>query len=167
MYHPTPALLVAALLARPQLVRGQGAHADSTFLTGSCPTQFADSVKWDNVVTVPDQPARMLPESRPQFPVYLRRDGYDAKVVLGMVIDTLGRVMPGTVSVTASTDPKLSAWVCMIAFELRYAPARVANKPVNALSEQPLSFAATVTRLPSADRRNSLGIRFPVWHSWR
>jgi len=152
MYRAVPILLVASLLAHPRSVQGQDMHADSTFLTGLCPTRFADSVKWDNVVTGPDQPARMLPESRPRFPVYLRRDGYDAKVVLGMVIDTLGRVVPGTVSVTASTDPKLSAWACTIALDLRYAPALVANKPVNALSEQPLSFAATVRRLPPTVR---------------
>jgi hypothetical protein len=109
MRHVAPILLLASLHARPEAAWGQGARADSTFLTGACPTQSADSVKWDNVVTTPDQPARLLPDSRPPFPAYLRHDGYDGKVVLGMVIDTLGRAVHGTVSVTASTDPKLTA----------------------------------------------------------
>jgi hypothetical protein len=73
MYRAVPILLVESLLAHPRSVQGQDMNADSTFLTGPCPTRFADSVKWDNVVTGPDQRARMRPESRLQFPVYLRR----------------------------------------------------------------------------------------------
>ena len=144
-------LLLASSVALPQVLCGQRTDTDPTFLTGRCPTLVADSsVKWDSVVDTPDRPARMLPESRPPFPMFLRRDGYSGKVVLGMVIDTLGRVVPGTVSVTASTDSKLSAWACTIALDLRYAPALVANKPVNALSEQPLSYSASVRRVPPA-----------------
>ena len=153
MHRTASVLLFVSLLASPHTVRAQRVGADSTFLIGPCPTRSADSVKWDNVVTVPEQPARMLPASRPRFPIHLARDGYSAKVVLAMVIDTMGHVMPGTLSVTESTDPRLSAWACAIAFELRYAPALVANKPVNALSEQPLSFAANVKRVPPTVRR--------------
>ena len=146
-------LFVISLLAWPTFARSQASRADSGFLTGPCPTAFADSVKWDQVVSTPDQPAHLRPESFPIFPPHLRRDGYDAKAILGMVIDTLGRVVPGTVSVTASTDPKLSAWVCTIAFDLRYTPAVVGNKPVNALSQQPLSFSAVVHRVAPPFRR--------------
>jgi hypothetical protein len=154
MYRAAPLLLVALfLLVRSQIAQSQGSHADSTFLTGTCPTQSADSVKWENVVADPEQPAHLVAESRPRFPAYLRRDGYDATVAVGMVIDTLGRVVPGTLSVTASTDPQLSAWACASALQLRYMPARVANKPVNALSEQPLSFSATVRQAPVTLRR--------------
>lgn len=42
-----------------------------------------------------------------------------------MVIDTAGRVMPGTVGISESTDPRLSAWGCTVAFELRFVPATV------------------------------------------
>jgi hypothetical protein len=149
MHRTGSILLVASLVGLPQVVHGQRPANDSTFLTGRCPTLVADSsVKWESVVDTPDRPARMLPESRPLFPLFLRRDGYNGKVVLGMVIDTSGRVAPGTVSVTASTDSRLSAWACAIALDLRYAPALVANKPVNALSEQPLSYSASVRRVP-------------------
>lgn len=146
MRRATSILLVAPLMLSSRVVRGQGRDTASTFLTGTCPTRSADSVKWDQVVTTPDQPAHLLPEPRPQFPMSVHRDGYKGKVVLGMVIDTSGRVMAGTVSVTASTDPTLSAWACLVAGDLRFTPALVANRPVNALSEQPLSFTATVIR---------------------
>lgn len=67
-----------------------------------------------------------------------------SRIVLAMVIDTAGRVMPGTVSIGQSTDPALSAWGCTIAFDLRFTPALLAGKPVNATGEQPLSFNARV-----------------------
>lgn len=153
MKHAALMLLIVSLITWSRAADAQASPADSTFLTGSCPTRLADSVKWDAVVTTPERPARIVPQSLPLFPAHLRRDGYNAKVVLGMVIDTLGNVVPGTVSITASTDPKLSAWACTIAFQLKFTPALVANKPVNALSEQPLSYSATVRGLPQRDYR--------------
>lgn len=154
MRHAAFFLLIASLAPWPRAARAQTAQTDSTFLTGACPTRLADSVKWDAVVTTPEQPARIISQSLPLFPVHLRRDGYNARVVVGMVIDTLGNVVPGTVSITASTDSKLSACACTIAFQLKFTPARVANKPVNALSEQPLSYSATVRGLPARDYRS-------------
>ena len=124
--------------------QAQSAPADSAFRTGSCPTGSESTVNWDAVVASPETPPRVLPASLPRFPAHLRRDGYHARIVIAMVIDTAGRVMPGTVSISESTDPQLSAWGCTIAFELRYVPATVADHRVNALSEQPLSYNATV-----------------------
>jgi hypothetical protein len=138
------AVMALALVAFPGSSLAQSPTADSTFLTGDCPTRSAGSVKWDDIVTAPDRPARLLAASAPRFPTHLRRDGYSGRIVLAMVIDTAGRVMPGTVSIAESTDPALSAWGCMIAFDLRYMPARVAGKPVNATGEQPFSFNARI-----------------------
>jgi hypothetical protein len=145
MNHLTGALtaIAIALVAIPDATQAQSATADSTFVTGDCPTRSAASVKWDDVVTAPEQPARLLAASFP-IPAHLRRDGYAGKVILAMVIDTAGRVMPGTVSIGQSTDPALSAWACTIAFNLRFTPALVAGRPVNSTGEQPLSYNAKV-----------------------
>jgi hypothetical protein len=136
--------IALALVAIPDSTQAQSSTADSTFVTGDCPTRSAGSVKWDDVVTAPEQPARLLAASFPMFPAHLRRDGYAGKVILAMVIDTAGRVMPGTVSIGESTDPALSAWACTIAFNLRFTPALVAGRPVNSTGEQPLSYSAKV-----------------------
>jgi outer membrane biosynthesis protein TonB len=137
-------LLAAGMLALPCAAKAQSGTADSTFLIGDCPTGSAALVKWDEIVTAPEQPARLLAASFPMFPAHLRRDGYNGRVVLAMAIDTAGRVMPGTVSIGESTDAALSAWACTIAFNLRFTPALVAGKPVNSIGQQPLSYNARV-----------------------
>jgi hypothetical protein len=142
--HPIAIAVSALLLARE--TPAQSASADSSFRTGPCPTRSDSTVDWNTVVTTPQTPARVLPASLPRFPVHLRRDGYSARIVVAMVIDTTGRVMPGTVSISQSTDPQLSAWGCTVALDFRFTPATVAGRPVNALSEQPLSYNAMVRR---------------------
>jgi hypothetical protein len=69
------------------------------------------------------------------------RDGnYSGKIVVAMVVDTTGSVVPGTLSIEESNDPRLSAWGCMAALLLRFTPATVGGKPVMALTEWPFSF---------------------------
>jgi hypothetical protein len=144
--HPTLGVFAIALLSGT--ASAQETPADSTFLTGGCPTTSTTAVDWDAVVTAPERPARLLPASLPGIPEYLRRDRLKARVSIAMVIDTSGRVMPGTIGINSSTDPRLSAWACVVAFQLRYRPATVAGRPVNALSEQPLSYDAFLPPVP-------------------
>lgn len=125
MLNRSLATALLTVLAASSVSRAQGVSADSTFLTGRCPTRSEASVDWDAVVTAPEKPPRLVPASFRQFPLHLRRDGYSARIVLAMVIDTAGRVMPGTVGISESTDPRLSAWGCTVAFELRFVPATV------------------------------------------
>lgn len=129
-------------VATPVVAIGQEVKPDSVFKTGSCPTHLADAVKWDDVVTEVDEPARIAVATIPRFPMHLRSSSgeYSGRVVLGVVVDTAGNVMPGSVTIDESTDPKLSAWGCLIAFQMRFAPATKGGKAVNALAEQAFSY---------------------------
>ena len=104
----------------------------------------SDVVRWGDVASRTDQPPRVIPASLPFFPTHLRtRDGYSGRMVLAMVVDTLGRVDPGSISVEESTDPRLSNWGCIVALQLRFLPATVAGHPVPALAEQTFSYSAS------------------------
>lgn len=133
-----PAMLA---LCAPVVAMGQEAGADSVFRTGGCPTHVADAVKWDDVATEVDVPARIRIATIPRFPMHLRDDGgeYHGRVVLAMVVDTAGTVVPGTVTIDESTDLK-SAWGCLIVFQLRFVPAMKGGKAVHALAEQAFSY---------------------------
>lgn len=136
-------LLTASLgLAIPGAAIAQEAKADSVFKVGSCPAHAAGTVNWDEVVTEVDEPARIVFATVPRFPMHLRDDSgvYYGRVVVAMVVDTAGSVMPGTVTIDESTDPKLSAWGCLIAFQMRFTPARKAGRIVNALGEQAFTY---------------------------
>lgn len=138
----TRVLAAMLAIAAPVVAVGQEVKADSVFRTGACPTHVADAVKWDDVATEVDEPARIRVATIPRFPIHLRDDGgeYHGRVVLAMVVDTTGSVVPGTVTIDETTDPKLSAWGCLIAFQLRFVPAMKAGKVVNALAEQAFSY---------------------------
>ena len=143
--------LMAALMVTGAVSEShaEAPQADSVFLTGRCPSRADSAINWDLIVSDPETTPRLVPSSFPLFPLHLRRNGYSARVVLGFVIDTVGRVMSGTVRVMESTDAPTSAWACLIALNLRYTPAMAGGKPVNALGEQPLGFSASVrSQLP-------------------
>ena len=133
--------LLLANLAMPPVAEAQIANADSVFTLGPCRIRTSEPVKWEDVVSHVDQPPRIVPATIPSFPMHLGTSrNYSGKIVLAMVVDTAGRVEPGSVSVEESTDPRLSAWGCLVALQMRYLPAIVAGKPVSALTEQPLSY---------------------------
>lgn len=133
--------LLLANLAMPPVAEAQIANADSVFSVGPCRIRTPEPVKWEDVVSHVDQPPRIVPATIPFFPTHLRTSrGYSGKIVLAMVVDTAGRVEPGSVSVEESTDSRLSAWGCLVALQMRYLPALVGGKPVSALTEQPLSY---------------------------
>lgn len=134
-------------LAMPFAASSQDVAKDTVFKIGPCQIKTAELVKWDEVASRVDRPARVVPATLPFFPMHLRtRDGYSGRIVLSMVIDTAGRVEPGSVSIEESDDARLSSWGCLVALQLRYFPATVAGKPVMALTEQPLSYS--VSRSP-------------------
>jgi hypothetical protein len=123
------------------VAESQGAARDSAFLVGQCPLRTDSLVNWDSVASHVDRQASLLPASLPLFPMGLRSTvGNSGRLVLSMVVDTLGHVAPGSVSVEESTDARLSAWGCIVALTIRYLPAMSAGRPVSALTEQALSY---------------------------
>lgn len=95
------------------------------------------------MVETPDVRATMKRGTVPHPPLTFRGpDGtYRGRIVLALMVDTTGHVVPGSVSVADSTDPRLSHWGCTIAEQLQYLPATFNGKPVLTMVDQPLAYS--------------------------
>lgn len=87
-------------------------------------------------------PAAMLAGGRsPRYPESLRASRTEGRVVVQFVVDTTGRVEPGTVRVVSSSDDRFAAAVRTALPSLRFAPARAGGGRVRQLVELPFEFA--------------------------
>lgn len=121
--------------------KAQNTGRDASFLKGLCPLRSDSLVNWGSVTSHVDRQAQLVPRSLPFFPMAFRSTVGDyGRIVLSFVVDTMGHVAPGSVSVEESTDARLSAWGCVVALTIRYLPAMAAGRPVNALTEQAISY---------------------------
>ena len=115
---------------------------------GPCPGFGAKPFNWDLVVSDPDTVARLKARSPvPKHPKSMFRDGYRASALVSFVVDTTGRVVPGTSSVIEASDDTYRQWACDAVKELRFEPAQRAGQHVAALTAQPFIFTATVRRV--------------------
>ena len=76
----------------------------------------------------------------PRFPQLLRDAGVEGMARLSFVVDTLGRVEPGTVTVMASTHPAFAVAVQATLPRMRFTPARVGRHAGWQLVELPVQF---------------------------
>lgn len=76
----------------------------------------------------------------PRYPQLLRDAGVEGETLLRFVVDTLGRVEPGTVRVVQATHPAFALAVQAVLPQMRFAPARIGEKRVRQLVEFPLQF---------------------------
>jgi protein TonB len=77
----------------------------------------------------------------PRYPEALRRDGVEGRAVLRFVVDTAGRIEPGSLVVLGADHPLFAQAALAAAPRLRFAPATVAGRPVRQLVEQAFEFA--------------------------
>ena len=121
----------------------QIAPKDSSFRLGPCTVAGVDSTVWAQLVDRPDVRASLKRGPLPHPPLAFRdHDGnYRGHLVLTLMVDVTGHVVPGSVAVTASTESRLSLWGCSIAEQLQYNPATSASKPVLTIMDQPLSYS--------------------------
>ncbi len=77
-----------------------------------------------------------------QYPDSLKRRGIGGRVVLEVVVDTLGRVAPDHVVVRESPHNGLSAAAVAMARQCRFVPARVGRTPVRKLATMPVTSAS-------------------------
>ena len=76
----------------------------------------------------------------PRYPEPLRAAGLEGRVDMRFVVDTLGRVEPGTSTVLASSDPRFAAAVRDVLPRLRFAPATTGGRRVRMMVEMPFVF---------------------------
>ena len=140
--------VVVLLVVSAATASAQNAADGGRLGAGPCPGFDATSFNWDLVVSDPDTVARLKPGSRaPRYPKSMFRDGYRASALVSFVVDTTGRVVPGTSSVIEASDDTYRQWACDAVKELRFEPAQRAGQHVAALTAQPFIFTATVRRV--------------------
>jgi TonB family protein len=96
-----------------------------------------------------DQPAAVDPkyEMKVEYPPTVFAAGTGGSVVVEFVVDSVGRVEPGTLGIVSSSDQLLSDAVKRAVEAASYTPARLKGAAVRQVVVQPFSF-------PPRDRKN-------------
>ncbi|HEY3280442.1 MAG TPA: TonB family protein [Gemmatimonadales bacterium] len=91
-------------------------------------------------VRLADDPPLLLAGPVPAYPDLLRQAGLEGRVVLEAVVDTTGRVEPGSIAVVAATNPAFvaAAWRALAASLFR--PGRMHGHAVRVRIRLPTSF---------------------------
>jgi protein TonB len=87
-----------------------------------------------------DRAAVMLTLPRPRYPESLRAAGVTGRVVVRMVVDTVGRVEPGSVVIRESSHDPFAQAVRAVLPALRFRPAETGGRKVRMLVELPFEF---------------------------
>ena len=82
----------------------------------------------------------LLAATPPAYPPFLRAAGVQGRVELQVVVDTLGRVEPGTVRIVHSDHPAFEAPAIEALRGARFRPARVFGRAVRVLVQIPVEF---------------------------
>jgi TonB family protein len=77
----------------------------------------------------------------PKYPRELEASGLEGSVVAQLVVDTTGRVAPGSFRILRSSHPDFSQAVRDVVFKMLFEPARIRGRPVRQLVEQRFEFA--------------------------
>jgi TonB family protein len=87
-----------------------------------------------------DEPARVLSQPLPVFPAMLRAAGLGGRVELSFVVDTIGVVESGSITVGESAGPGFVASARLTIERSRFAPARIGGQAVRQLVRQSFRF---------------------------
>ena len=87
-----------------------------------------------------DQRAAVLHQPVPVYPGSLREAGLAGRVELEFVIDTTGRVEPGSVRVLQSTHRGFEVSALRVILETRFSPGKLRGRRVRQLTRQAMSF---------------------------
>jgi TonB family protein len=113
--------------------RGNTQRFDLEKMVASLKVYTADQV---------DQPVAVDPkyEMRVEYPAAVFAAGSGGLVVVEFVVDSVGRVEPGTLGIVSSSDQLLSDAVKRAVEAASYTPARLKGAPVRQVVVQPFSF---------------------------
>ena len=105
-----------------------------------------------------DTPVRARPGSpAPEYPADLRKQGVKGEVRIAFVVDTFGRVEPGSMRLQMSTDRRFATAVLTALPNMRFIPAEIGGRKVKQLVQQPFTF----TTSESVDEPNPNQTYFP------
>ena len=78
---------------------------------------------------------------RPRYPDLLRSAGVEGEVLAQFVVDTSGRVEPGSIRVLRTSHPLFAQAVERVLPLARFVPAEAGSRRVRQLVQQPFAFA--------------------------
>jgi protein TonB len=87
-----------------------------------------------------DDPVGVIEQPAPRYPPALARAGIPGQVELEYVVDTTGRVEPGSLRTLVTTHPAFEAAARVTVLASRYRPARLGGRAVRQLVRQTLKF---------------------------
>jgi TonB family protein len=87
-----------------------------------------------------DRAAVPITSARPRYPETLRATGIEGRTLVRFVVDTLGRVEPGSATVVSTTHPAFAASALAVIPGLRFRPAEAGGRHVRQLAELPFEF---------------------------
>lgn len=87
-----------------------------------------------------ERPAAMIAPPRPRYPEQLRAAGVTGHVVVRLVVDTAGRVEPGSIVIRESSHDLFTQAVRAVLHGLRFRPAEAGERKVRMLVDLPFHF---------------------------
>lgn len=108
---------------------------------GAMPAQGAldgGGIRDARTVEIPVVPDARNPS--PAYPELLRAGGIEGRVVAEFIVDSTGRVRPGSLVIVAATHEPFAASVRRTVPALRFTPARVQGRPVAQRVQVPFEF---------------------------
>lgn len=124
--------IVDALAAGPRL-GGDGIGSGGAGTGGAGTGGVLDAMTVDRAVIA-------LPGPTPRYPEPLRAAGVSGRAVARFVVDTMGRVEPAGIAITAATHPLFAEAVRRTLPSLRFRPAEAHGRRVRQLVEMPFEF---------------------------
>lgn len=76
----------------------------------------------------------------PQYPSSMRESGTTGRVLVQFVVNTSGRVEPGSIKILESTNSAFAAAVREVLPRHRFSPAKIGGTPVRQIVQQPFVF---------------------------
>jgi protein TonB len=130
---PFPAIVPGGATPRGPLV---DARAPSGAILASAPGWSGDPVD----ISLVEEPPAILAGPLPAYPELLRQAGISGRVVLEGVVDTTGRVEPGSLSAVSKTHPGFVAAAQRALAATLFRPGRTLGRAVRVRVRVPIEF---------------------------
>jgi protein TonB len=152
VFAPAPAAFIRRLVSTPELTlevrahdgppitarfNGAGLDAYLPRLTSGCRGARTDSVYAESDV---DGKAELLSVPKAEYPPILRRAGIHGTVIVHLVVDTVGRVEPGSLRVVSSPNPMFNEPALDALRHAVFRPARLHGRAVRVRVRLPIEF---------------------------